>query len=290
MHINLTARTRAFTVLGNEVLRDRRLSFTARGILGYLLSLPDGAREDVRTLADKNPGLGRRGVAKALDELVALGYYVRRTVRDEISGQVRTETHVFDRPTQQAGEPLPVPAGTGGPVDGDTGRSPKGKKNGEEVPSLPDPVVVPPALRRGAELLSRLSRAEPRLALSAADTLALAPLAVTWVDLGVPEREARALLTDGLPPVMYSARALLADRLVRKLPPPRASLPASRLAECGSCRDPLPRGRQTGLCGPCSGIVVPRPRPPEAIAERIASVRTLIRTRPRPSTRACPTG
>lgn len=77
--------------MGNGVPRDRRLSFTARGVLAYLLSLPDGACEDVRTLADKNPGLGHRGVSKALDALVGYGYYVRRTVRDEDSGQVRTE-------------------------------------------------------------------------------------------------------------------------------------------------------------------------------------------------------
>lgn len=276
MRINLTARTRAFTVLGNEVLRDRRLSFTARGILAYLLSLPDGAREDVRTLADKNPGLGRRGVAKALDELVALGYYVRRTVRDEISGQVRTETHVFDRP-QDPGEPLPVPAGTGPPAAGGAGRFPKGKKNREEVPSLPDPVVVPDALASGAALLARLARTEPRLALSAADVLALAPLALAWVEAGVPEGEARALLTDGLPPVVHSARALLASRLARKLPPPRRSAPSARLAECGRCSDPLPRGRSTGICAPCSGITVPPPRAAEGLADRVASLRALIR-------------
>ncbi|GHG45819.1 hypothetical protein GCM10018779_02000 [Streptomyces griseocarneus] len=31
----------------------------------------------------ENPGLGRWGVAKAVEELIELGYYVRRTVRDE---------------------------------------------------------------------------------------------------------------------------------------------------------------------------------------------------------------
>ncbi len=244
--------------------------------------MPDGAREDVRTLADKNPGLGRRGVAKALDELVALGYYVRRTVRDEISGQVRTETHVFDRP-QDPAEPLPVPAGTGPPAAGGAGRFPKGKKNREEVPSLPDPVVVPDALASGAALLARLVRAEPRLALSAADVLALAPLALAWVDAGIPDGEARALLADGLPPFVHSARALLANRLVRKLPPPRRSSP---LAECGRCSDPLPRGQSTGICAPCSGITVPLPRAAECLAERVASIRALIRP-PRTADRPC---
>jgi hypothetical protein len=302
MRIKLTARTRTFTVLGNEVLRDRRLSFTARGILAYLLSLPDGAREDVRTLADNNPGVGRRGVAKAVDELVALGYYVRRTARDQESGQVRTETYVFDTP-QPVGAPLPVPAGTGEAAGGNAGRFPKGKKNPGEEPTHPAPpptraaqaaveesgataTVEPEALARGAALLSRLVGAEPKLALSAADSLALAPLAARWTEDGVSELEARSLLTSGLPPVVYSARALLADRLVRKLPVPRArrdaAAPAVGLAECGTCRDPLPRGHHTGICAVCSGTApIPKRQAPapSTLTEHVAAVRALVRSR-----------
>ncbi|MFZ3499222.1 hypothetical protein ACODT5_39450 [Streptomyces sp. 5.8] len=122
---------------------------TPRGLLAYLLSLPDGAREDVRTLADKNPGLGRRGVSKTLDELVEIGYYVRRTVRDQDSGQVRTETYVFDTPQATGAAPLPAPAGTGEAEDGKAGTFPKGNKNSEEEPTHPVPAVAdePPAGR-----------------------------------------------------------------------------------------------------------------------------------------------
>ncbi|MFJ3707340.1 helix-turn-helix domain-containing protein [Streptomyces sp. NPDC090053] len=160
MRIHLSARTRAFTVLGNEVLRDRRLSFTARGILAYLLSLPDGAREDVRTLADRNPGLGRRGVANALDELVELGYYIRRTVKDAGTGQVRTETYLFDAPQtadvpQTADAPLPAPTGTGaagtGVADGGkAGAFPSGELRGPELRgSEPGRRTLPPRARGG---------------------------------------------------------------------------------------------------------------------------------------------
>ncbi|MFC4035754.1 hypothetical protein ACFO3J_30420 [Streptomyces polygonati] len=324
MRINTTARTRAFTVLGNDVLRDRRLSFTARGILAYLLSLPDGAREDVRTLADNNPGVGRRGVANAVDELIALGYYVRHTGRDGVSGQVRTETHVFDTP-QPPGAPLPVRPGTGRVAVGKTGTFPKGKKNPGEEPTRPWPEARPQppsggpavaaaaaaaetwqgrpeaqesrearawtdALARGAALLARLTAAEPKLALSTADSLALAPLAVRWVEDGVPEPEARSLLTSGLPPVVHSARALLANRLVRKLPAPRTphdqAAPAPALPECATCHDPLPRDQHTGSCAPCSGTAPatpPSPKraplAPEIVAQRAAAVRELLRTR-----------
>ena len=134
VHINLTAHTRLHRS-GQRGPAGPSPQFTARGILGYLLSLPDGAREDVRTLADKNPGLGRRGVAKALDELVALGYYVRRTVRDEISGQVRTETHVSTGRHSRANR---FPSRRGPAVRSTAIReAPKGKKNGEEYPPSP---------------------------------------------------------------------------------------------------------------------------------------------------------
>ncbi|WP_156727862.1 helix-turn-helix domain-containing protein [Streptomyces apocyni] len=290
MRINRSARTRCFTVLGNEVLRDRRLSFTARGLLAYMLSLPDGAREDVRTLADKNPGLGRRGIAKALDELIEYGYYVRRTARDQDSGQVRTETHVFDTPHTAAGAaPLPASAGTGEAGSGKTGASPQEEKNPEKEPTHPAP--VPEATGRGAALLARLGRAEPKLTLSAADALALAPLATPWLRAGVSELEARALLTAGLPPVVHSARALLANRLVRKLPAPRtqrdSAAPAAPPAECAECRAPLPGGQQTGICAACA-VRAGASAPPasqaapavDAVAERVAALRAVLRARP----------
>ncbi|MET9415345.1 helix-turn-helix domain-containing protein [Streptomyces klenkii] len=301
MRIHLSVRKRAFTVLGNEVLRDRRLSFTARGILAFLLSLPDGAREDVRTLADKNPGLGRRGVAKAVEELIALGYYVRRTVRDQESGQVRTETYVFDTP-RPPGSPLPAPAGTGGARAGKTGTFPKGKKNPQKVPPT-RPGVGPPARQAGeptpiggdvgraAALLTRIGAAEPKLALGEADVLALAPLAAPWLERGLSELEVRSLLADELPPRVYSPRALLADRLVRKLPAPRpprdAAAPAAPLAECAECRDPLPRGRDAGVCPLCAE---PRRGGPvdeatettaPSVVERVAALRAVVQARPR---------
>lgn len=309
MRINRSARARYFTVLGNEVLRDRRLSFTARGLLAYLLSLPDGAREDVRTLADKNPGLGRRGVAKALDELVEYGYYVRRTVRCEDSGQVRTETYVFDTPQADSEAPLPAPAGTGEAEAGKAGAFPKGNKNPEEEPTHPAPMPtdsaspdgraegtaptettpapMSEATGRGAALLSRLGSVEPKLALSSADALALAPLAAPWLESGVSELETRSLLADGLPSVVHSARALLADRLVRKLPAPRtrrdAAAPAAPLVECAECRDPLPRGQQTGICAVCAGAASPAVEATpvmKTVPDRVAALRTVLRTRP----------
>lgn len=329
MRINRSARKRYFTVLGNEVLRDRRLSFTVRGLLAYLLSLPDGTREDVRTLADKNPGLGRRGVSKALDELVEFGYYVRRTVRDGGSGQVRTETYVFDTPHPDGTPPLPAPAGFGEAGTGKAGASPKGNKNPGEVPTRPVAPAAnaePPGGRaeeatpesssesysesesesdeatsatsatsapvsastgHGAALLSRLGGVEPKLALSAADTLTLAPLAARWLDAGVSESEARSLLTAGLPPVIHSARALLANRLVRKTPARRTrqdrSAPTTPLAECAKCRDPLPRGRQTGICAPSTGTAAPTDTAAPVmgmVADHVATLRSVLRARP----------
>ncbi|MBT2471577.1 helix-turn-helix domain-containing protein [Streptomyces sp. ISL-66] len=269
MRIHISPRKRAFTVLGNEVLRDRRLSFTARGILGYLLSLPDGSREDVRTLADKHPGVGRRGVAKAVDELVKYGYYLRRTLRDPETGHVRTETFVYDvphtddRPEPPQPDPDPAQAtdpGTGEVDDGETGASPLGTTTSVEEPSLPEPVKLTEATGRGAALLARIAAYEPRLALSATETLALAPLAEQWLAHGVSDLEARSLLTDGLPRVVYSARALLADRLDRKLPAPRVrkdpAAPAAPPAECGICHDPLPN-----LEAPCRSCAAARTGP-----------------------------
>ncbi|WP_329134619.1 hypothetical protein OG552_19440 [Streptomyces sp. NBC_01476] len=74
MQIHRSRHERGFTVLPNTLLQDRRLSYTARGLLADLLSRPDGWREDGRHMADTSPH-GRLTVAKALRELTAAGYY-----------------------------------------------------------------------------------------------------------------------------------------------------------------------------------------------------------------------
>ncbi|MEO3978175.1 helix-turn-helix domain-containing protein [Streptomyces sp. CAU 1734] len=287
MRVHLSARTRAFTVLGNDVLQDRRLSFTARGLLAYLLSLPDGAREDVRTLADRHPGVGRLGIARALDELIALGYYVRRTVRDRDSGRIRTETSVRDQPDNADGLPLPVPPGTGGATAGRAGAFPKGKKNQGKKPPTPCPGTggKTEAPARAVALLARIGVVEPKLALGAAEVVELAPLAAPWVERGLSDLQMRNLLTGGLPPVVHSAKSLLANRLVRKLPPVRPVrdpvAPAAPPAECGRCREPLPRGATAcGRCdtSPAAGTNTPPGVPdPGGVARHMRTLRTALR-------------
>jgi helix-turn-helix protein len=93
-----------YAQIHNEALRDERLSFRARGVLAYLLSLPPGWSTDSRTLASKARE-GRDAVRNALRELEACGYLVTHRDRDE-QGRWRTSTTVFDTPQVDTGPDL----------------------------------------------------------------------------------------------------------------------------------------------------------------------------------------
>ena len=302
MQIHRTARTANFTVLGNDVLRDRRLSFTARGILGHLLSLPNGAREDVRTLADRNPGVGRRGVSKAVQELEDAGYYARRNVRDPETGRVRTETFVYDTPQS----PLPASPGTGTPAVGNAGTNPSVKtpvsktpENPSPSPSVPKaPAPVAPVVREGdlkdshgphrteaARILARLVSVDGRLKLSDRAVQELVPLAAQWLENGATVTDLTDAVVQGLPVKVYSASKLVADRLTRKLPAPRRAW--SEFADCGTCRNPLPAGQSSGICATCAGVV-PHPdlvalaadsAPDPTVQAHAAGIRSALRAR-----------
>jgi hypothetical protein len=285
MQIHRSRHTRGFTVLPNAALQDRRLSYTARGLLADLLSRPDGWREDGRHMADTSPQ-GRIAVAKALRELTKYGYYrVERVRRPD--GTFVTETHVYDTP--QVG-PAAIRPGSGRSATANPGANPV--KAPGKVPTLPAQRTSPApggrqenpptALTEAATLLHQVTAPEPRLRLGPAEALALAPLVTPWLARGLGPRDLAHALLPGLPERVHSATAFLRDRLTRKLPPPPAPTPTPPRRyeyECTECARPTP---YEGICRPCTGADTP---PPETVEERARTA-----TRGRALVRAALTG
>jgi len=283
MRVHLSRHARGFTVLPNFLLQDRRLTFTARGLLADLLSRPDAWREDGRHMADTSPQ-GRMAVAKALRELTAAGYYLVVKVR-QTNGTWVSEAHVYDTP-QTDPQVAPAPAGpvSGGaaadlagsnpvknlekeptlppvreravqPQRGSTADSAEAREEGraqadtttaDQVPG-PDQAVAAAdsaAHRVAAEALLRLVDREPRLRLGAVEAMALAPDVAAWLERGWTEHHLADALLTGLPVRVHNAPALLHDRLVRKLPPLRPQATA-----------PAPAAGPLGECPTCGDPV-----------------------------------
>ncbi|MFC5668422.1 hypothetical protein ACFP3U_36375, partial [Kitasatospora misakiensis] len=254
MQIHRSAHARCFTVLPNGLLQDRRLSYTARGLLADLLSRPDGWREDGRHMADSSPQ-GRGAVRRALNELKDAGYYRVETVRLP-DGTLRTDVHVYDTP-QRPASPSDRSSDPGEPEAGPPDSLVV--KNPGEVPTLPAQLTrADEQTRRAVAALFRAIRPEPRLRLGEAEAQTLAPLVVQWLERGSTATELAHALLPGLPVPLHSPVAILRDRLQRKMPPAHAA-PSPSYAECAKCHDPVPR---PGICRPCAGLVPGTPGTP----------------------------
>ncbi|MFE4977822.1 hypothetical protein ACFRAR_37680 [Kitasatospora sp. NPDC056651] len=263
---------RSFTVLSNCVLQDRRLSYTARGLLADLLSRPDGWREDGRHMADTSPQ-GRGAIRKALKELAEAGFYRVEKIRMP-DGTIRTETHVYDTPQlvrPSAAHPASGEATTGcavGPV----------VENRQQEPTLPPPPDSE-EVRVAVATLFRVIRPEPRLRLGEAEARELAPLVAQWLERGAVQADLAQALLPGLPTPMHSAVAVLRYRLERKMPPARPVVRSpARYAECAKCHDPVPR---PGICRPCAGLTartLTGGQGAEVAAAGAARVRTALRS------------
>lgn len=290
MRIHRTHHARGFTVLPNALLQDRRLSFTARGILVDMLSRPKDWSEDGRRMADTSPQ-GRTAVAKALRELVSFGYYRVEKIR-RADGAFISVAHVFDTPQLPISPPAAGFAGPGvtDPASVDAQHSKNREKEPTPLPAqrvsvtaeapTPAPAPADDTIRDAVALLFRVLRPEPRLRLGEVEARQLAPLVAAWLERGHGERAlAEALLPD-LPYPLRSPAALLRDRLTRKLPPPVVPT-QRRWQECPTCGDPVPRA---GICRPCAGLLPRQPTAtanPEATARGLAVVRAILRARSR---------
>lgn len=74
-----------FTIVANEILRDKKTSLKAKGLYVFLLSLPPGASVTLRGIAGNHRD-GKNSVATAANELRDLGYLNISTATNE-SGQ-----------------------------------------------------------------------------------------------------------------------------------------------------------------------------------------------------------
>jgi hypothetical protein len=86
------ARRTRFAILDSRVIEDIRLSWSARGVLIYLLSRPDNWRVLVKDL-QRRGDLRRDGIYAVLRELRLAGYFRFDRIRNE-AGCVREERYV----------------------------------------------------------------------------------------------------------------------------------------------------------------------------------------------------
>lgn len=87
-----------FSSLRNDVLRDKRLSYRASGVLDDILSRPDNWQTSAEALVRARRQEGREAIRTALKELQAAGYLVHEKIRDPETGQIRTVSYVYDEP------------------------------------------------------------------------------------------------------------------------------------------------------------------------------------------------
>ena len=80
--------------MNNEAIQDPSLSWAARGLLAYLLSLPEKWEPHMRDLFTRSSA-GRRATEAAMNELIAAGY-----VKKEQGGNKRRDTKytVYEAP------------------------------------------------------------------------------------------------------------------------------------------------------------------------------------------------
>ncbi|MEU0738513.1 helix-turn-helix domain-containing protein [Streptomyces sp. NPDC006134] len=252
-----------YTIIGNHLAQHRELSLTAIGLATHILSLPDRAPVDIRSLAERFPE-GRDRIAFALRELEAHGYLERVRERTE-AGRLYTRTYAHHVPAAETAETAartadgPVVGPVVGPQVRGTAREgvqdpvlPDTPATGGEteppVPPTPPAPPVPPEVGdceraprdrhhdRAVALLAGLRRIDDRLTLSRRQVDRLAPAVAAWFAGGATTAVVHRVLTTGLPEDMRHPAGVLAHRLGELLPPPLPASPPAASADAGTTR------------------------------------------------------
>jgi hypothetical protein len=97
-----------YTIINNECIKDIRLSWKAKGLMAYLLSLPNDWKINIIEL-EKHATDGIKALRSGLKELKDLGYIKRFPVRDnETKKIISWEFNVYETPQKPLTQNLQV--------------------------------------------------------------------------------------------------------------------------------------------------------------------------------------
>lgn len=129
--IRVQKRENPFVMIDKTGLRDKNLSWKAKGLLAYLISLPDDWKIHERELATHSKD-GRDSTRSAMKELIEHGYVVRRQLRGEAGKFAEYETVVYEIPQERDSEAVSTADGFSDHGETDHGETDFGKsENGK---------------------------------------------------------------------------------------------------------------------------------------------------------------
>ena len=136
-----------YTVMSNHHLQDKRLSLKAKGLLSYMLSLPDDWDYSLKglTVGCKD---GLDSVRTAVLELEERGYVRRQKVRNAKGQIIDYDYQVYESPVED--DPA-VPGKEGGPSDPSATKSPKSRMKPCSSPFLDFPNLAEPNLEKATQ-------------------------------------------------------------------------------------------------------------------------------------------
>lgn len=136
-----------YTVMSNHHLQDKRLSLKAKGLLSYMLSLPDDWDYSLKglTVGCKD---GLDSVRTAVLELEEHGYVRRQKVRNAKGQIIDYDYQVYESPVEDAPA---VPGKEGGPSNPSASKSPKSRMKPCSSPFLDFPNLAEPNLEKATK-------------------------------------------------------------------------------------------------------------------------------------------
>lgn len=104
--------TKNYSIIPNIGLIDPNLSAKAKGLLAYMLTLPNDWRFHQEEL-EKHFTDGTKSIRTALNELITQGYVVKKSLRDENGKFSGTDWIVYDNPTFENRKSVKIPLNQG---------------------------------------------------------------------------------------------------------------------------------------------------------------------------------